>query len=239
MSAGVTLCFYLVIGASVAVALWISDANVFRSITALVFWPLYLPMLLASQGAVIREHEPTAGDRTQIPMPPDEMAAAIAQVELELDNALRSLNGWAEATLFAEADRFVELRATWRQQAERVREMDRLLSAGENEAATSASPHTDCDERSVREEPAVVEDQADASPASRIETSERSRKENLTKLKRVRQQWHDDLLATLAWVRQLVTMIHLARYTGAPASRAAELVQQIANAVEGLSKGTL
>jgi hypothetical protein len=47
---------------------------------------------------------------------------------------------------------------------------------------------------------------------------------------------YDDLMGTLAWVRELVTMIHLARYTGAPASRAEELVGQIAAAVEGLSE---
>ncbi len=45
----------------------------------------------------------------------------------------------------------------------------------------------------------------------------------------------EDLLGTLAWVRELVSMIHLAKFTGAPASRAEELVAQIAAAVEGLS----
>jgi len=39
-------------------------------------------------------------------------------------------------------------------------------------------------------------------------------------------------------VRELVSMIHLAKFTGAPASRAAELVAQIATAVEGLSEVT-
>ena len=47
---------------------------------------------------------------------------------------------------------------------------------------------------------------------------------------------YDSLMSTLAWVRELVTMIHLAKYTGAPASRAEELVRQIASAVEGLTK---
>ncbi len=42
-------------------------------------------------------------------------------------------------------------------------------------------------------------------------------------------------MGTLAWVRELVSMIHLAKFTGAPASRAEELVAQIAAAVEGLS----
>jgi hypothetical protein len=47
---------------------------------------------------------------------------------------------------------------------------------------------------------------------------------------------HADLVGTLAWVRELVTMIHLARFSGAPAARIEELVAQIAAAVEGLSE---
>ncbi len=43
------------------------------------------------------------------------------------------------------------------------------------------------------------------------------------------------LMATSAWIRELVSMIHLAKFTGAPASRAEELVAQIAAAVEGVS----
>jgi hypothetical protein len=39
-------------------------------------------------------------------------------------------------------------------------------------------------------------------------------------------------------VRELVSMIHLAKFTGAPASRAEELVAQIAAAVEGLADVT-
>jgi hypothetical protein len=37
-------------------------------------------------------------------------------------------------------------------------------------------------------------------------------------------------------VRELVTMIHLAKFTGAPASRTEDLISQIAAAVEGLSE---
>jgi hypothetical protein len=47
---------------------------------------------------------------------------------------------------------------------------------------------------------------------------------------------HADLIGTLAWVRELVTMIHLAKFSGAPAARAEELVVQIAAAVQGLSE---
>ncbi len=233
MSGEVTLCFYLVIGVCVAVAIWISDANsiqvgrTFRACTALLFWPLYLPLLLVSKGI------PSTPD--QLPpnvanQPLDEMATAIAQVEVELDTALCSLNGWAEEALCAEADRFAELRSAWRQQAERVRELDRLLLSNASDASQSESLPRDTSTFDASTT-------TDSSAANRITTSEQSRRENLAKLKTVREQWHGDLLATLAWVRQLVTMIHLARYTGEPASRAAELVQQIAKAVEGLSKG--
>ncbi len=45
-------------------------------------------------------------------------------------------------------------------------------------------------------------------------------------------------MGTLAWVRELVSMIHLAKFTGAPAARAEELVAQIAAAVEGISAVT-
>jgi hypothetical protein len=45
-------------------------------------------------------------------------------------------------------------------------------------------------------------------------------------------------MGSLAWVRELVSMIHLAKFTGAPAARAEELVAQIAAAVEGLSEVT-
>ena len=45
-------------------------------------------------------------------------------------------------------------------------------------------------------------------------------------------------MGTLAWVRELVSMIHLAKFTGAPASRAEELVAQIAAAIEGISAVT-
>ena len=45
-------------------------------------------------------------------------------------------------------------------------------------------------------------------------------------------------MGTLAWVRELVSMIHLAKFTGAPASQAEELVAQIATAIEGISAVT-
>ncbi|MCE9605141.1 MAG: hypothetical protein K8U03_09605 [Planctomycetia bacterium] len=50
-----------------------------------------------------------------------------------------------------------------------------------------------------------------------------------------RRRARGDLLGTFAWIRELVSMIHLAKLAGAPASRAEELVAQIAAAVESIS----
>ena len=68
--------------------------------------------------------------------------------------------------------------------------------------------------------------------------SEETRRANLARLREVRNQAFLDLMGTLAWVRELVSMIHLAKFTGAPASRAEELVAQIAAAIEGISAVT-
>src|SRR5947209_7251294 len=74
--------------------------------------------------------------------------------------------------------------------------------------------------------------------SDRLRRSDQVRRQNVERLRRVRQRAYEDLMGTLAWVRQLVSMIHLAKFTGAPASRAEELVAQVAAAVEGLSELT-
>jgi hypothetical protein len=73
-------------------------------------------------------------------------------------------------------------------------------------------------------------------PPDSIRQSVLARRDNIERLRQLHQRMQNDLLGNLAWVRELVTLIHLAKYTGAPASRAEELVAQIAAAVEGLSE---
>jgi hypothetical protein len=215
-----TMVFYLVIGVGVATAVFLSETGQgcllpgFRATTAVVFWPLYLPILLserrtgAGRGAAQR-----LGDG-------DAMSQAISQVESELEMALASLDGWAEDVLAHETQRLSELGRAWRAQAERVREIDRLLAGAErvDRDATPAPSGVQADDRCRR--------------------SEQTRRANLARLRQIRGRAYDDLMNTLAWVRELVSMIHLAKFTGAPASRASELVAQIAAAVEGISAVT-
>ena len=217
---GQTLILYLVIGAGVAMAVYlaggvpglaVSPGRWFRVVTAVPFWPLYLPVLLAPGRAGV--HAPSATSAA----PHDDLAAAIAQVDAELAAALGSLDGWAEDVLAREKGRIRDLRAAWLAQAQRIREMDQLLTL-----------------------PAFAGEDAPDSPAAddRLRNSRQARRQNVERLRRLRQRAYDDLAGSLAWVRELVSLIHLAKFSGAPAARAEELVAQIAAAVEGLSELT-
>jgi hypothetical protein len=143
------------------------------------------------------------------------MSAVIAQVDGELQAALGSLRGWAEGVLTREKDRLGELRSAWIAQAKRIREMDRLSALFEH----AAQP-------------------ANEGVNQRWQQTEQARCRNLHRIQQLRERAYDDLMSTLVWVRELVSMIHLAKFTGAPASRAEEIVAQIAAAVEGLSEVT-
>ncbi len=220
MSFAATMIFYHVIGFGVATAVFLADSRpgrlsaVFRLATAVVFWPLYVPIVLA--GTRPRAHPEAAPS----PIDRDTMFQAISQVEAELETALASLDGWVEDVLAHEAGRFHELSTAWSAQAERIREMDRLLAKTES-ADREAPP-----------------DGTSEGASDRHRHSEQTRRANLDRLREVRNQAYDDLMGTLAWVRELVSMIHLAKFTGAPASRAEELVAQIAAAIEGISAVT-
>jgi len=219
-----TILFYLLFGVAVAAAVALQPrearrTTVFRIATAVFFWPLYLPVLLDRPG----RPQPLAIARGASHEPNDEYAAAIAQVEAELEAALDSLDGWAENVLAQEQDRFAELRAAWRWQADRIRQLDCLLASTDLKQ-TGTGPGASG---------------ATAPGSARYQQSEQARQENFERLRALRGRLDDDLLGTLAWVRELVGMIHLAKFTGAPPSRAEELVSQIARAVEGLSEVVL
>jgi hypothetical protein len=222
MGLGETLVLYLVAGVAVACAVYLSGSDDrgwqrwFQLATAAAFWPLFLPILLS------RPERPAVPKTTADRATPDEMAEAIAQVDAELDTALSSLDGWAENVLSREKDRLVELRTALASQAARIREMDTLM------ARTDMDVDTPAENATVRGSLAI----------DRRTTSEQARRKNVQRLHEVRRRSYDDLMGTLAWIRELVSMIHLAKFTGAPASRAEELVAQIAAAVEGVSAVT-
>lgn len=221
MGLGETILLYLVAGAAVAGAVYLTrdDDRAWQggvqSLTAFIFWPLYLPVLLSRPA---QSAEPAAARSDEL----DEMAEAIAQVDAELATALFSLGGWAENVLARDKGRLAELRSALAAHAARIREMDALFAAADGR----------------RDELPAERVAGETLPLDRRAQSEQARRKNLRRLHEVRRRSYDDLMSTLAWIRELVSMIHLAKFTGAPASRAEELVAQIAAAVEGVSAVT-
>jgi hypothetical protein len=214
MTLGQLVVLYLLAGAAIAVAVYLTTATRgfaergFQLVTALLFWPLYLTLLLSRPGT---ESGPARAIRSAPPC--DHLAAAIALVDAELEAALHSLDGWAEGVFAREKGRLDELRAAWAAQAQHVRDIDRLLA------------------RIGRSD----DEPDDPAASDRVRASRIAVRQNTERLRTVRARSYQGLVETLAWVRELVSMIHLAKFTGAPASRAEELVGRIAAAVEGLS----
>ena len=224
MNFSTTIIFYLLPGLAVGISIWLKrsenqSTGTITSLAAILFWPLFLPLLLDNHSQTTDEigFTDSAGNPVTAS---DNMSAAIDQVEAELDRALNSLDGWSDEVFQHDRNRIHELKSAWHMQAERIRELEVLLSTSEfKPATTEQSPFGQSDDPRLRD-------------------SEQTRSDNIERLRSVRTQMQSDLMATLAWVRELATMIHLARFTGAPASRAEELVAQIAASVEGLSEVT-
>lgn len=203
---GPSLVLYLLIGVAVVVALFLADRHRSPSeralylSTALLFWPFYLPILLARPASV-----PVPSD--------DEWSRTLAVVQRELDGALATLKDWigiAEEPM----QRIEALRQAWVEQAERLRAIDRLLA---------------------RPEYAEVQEESRLADSPHVRQSLEARQQNLERLRQVRRQAEADLLASLAWARELASRIHLARFTDAPADRAEGFLAALCAGVETLS----
>lgn len=213
-----SLTFYLVIGAAVAVGHWLSEdralpvARAIKALARCLFWPLYLPLLLADFHAAGPVDEPSSG-------PQDELARSIDRVDRELRTALSGVDGWAAAVLKQQPQELGDLRAALLSHASRIRQMDAII-----------------DQEQERQEPSPIPDDVERDrPPSDLRRSQQARRDNLQHLDRIRRQARDELRMTLARIRELVSMIHLARFGDAPPGRTQELVSQIAAAVELLS----
>src|SRR5437870_2210826 len=119
---GSTFLIYFLIGAGVAVAVYVSDMartpaqRGFQTVACVLFWPLFLPLLLQ------RTHSRRLPPVETLPTD-DELARAIQQVETELHAALQATDAFHAANGLLE-----RLHAGWLVQAARIREMDRLLA---------------------------------------------------------------------------------------------------------------
>ena len=89
MNLTTTLIFYLIVGGGVAGAVHLADNTTsfehwFRAATAIVFWPLYVPVLLQSRRSVAAnelESDLAESSPNRPELLTDEVAIAIRQVE--------------------------------------------------------------------------------------------------------------------------------------------------------------
>ena len=218
-----SLFIYLLVGIAVAVAVFLAGGNRKTSPQFLLvalsipFWPLFIPMLLARRPANLGEDLAARSPAT------DEMAVEIRRVDAELDAALKSLNGWAEDALAPRKDEVLQSHHVWTARSERIREMDRMLRSFDDQLGSESRKPL---------QPAVVSDTL----TERLRESQKAICENIAQLRQIRRHAYEELLATLAWVRELASMVHLAKFVGAPQSRVEELLSQIAAAVRGLDE---
>jgi hypothetical protein len=208
-----TFLIYFLIGAGVAVAVYVSEMPLtpsqryFQTAACLVFWPLFLPLLLQKGPA----HRPAPA--RELP-PGDELSKAIAQVDMELEDALRTVSSCDRVERYLSAG-LGELRSHWRTQAEHIREMDRLLAQPEYAIPNDAIQ---------AERPAMRDG---ASGYDRLGCGLNGLGAIAERLRKVRDETHVHLMDSLARVRQLAASLQLARFTGQPARESAELLRQI------------
>ena len=139
-----TLIFYTVIGIGVAVALLAVEANrtaaqrMFMAATAILFWPVYVPVLLGGgRSSPIQSRESPANDK---------VSQLIDQVQQELDDAVYRFDGWDDDSLANQRERISELIVEYRTTPEYGEgDVDHLFMLaslhyllGENDAARDA-----------------------------------------------------------------------------------------------------
>ncbi len=100
---------HLMAGVGVAVCVYLSgrdrSARWFQTLAAVVFWPLFLPLLLSGRTRTDSEPPPQP-----VPGSLDEVDRAIAQVDEELEGVLQSLDGWGDGLRERAQGRLRELR---------------------------------------------------------------------------------------------------------------------------------
>jgi hypothetical protein len=206
---GSTFLIYFVIGAGVAVAVYVSDMartpaeRGFQTAVCVVFWPLFLPLLLQQRQA--QHFAPS-----EILAAADELACAIHQVETELHSALRTTK-----PMPGDEARLARLRSRWMAQAARIREMDRLLASPQYAAPIDA---IQAGKPSLRD---------GSQQADRLSGGSDAMCALVERLRQVRQQAHDELMAALSKAREAAAMLHLAHFSGAPCAHRADLIAEI------------
>jgi hypothetical protein len=217
-----TLVLYLIAGVAVAVAVYLSGDDQRPSqglpslILAVPLWPFFVPILLAGRSTPHGQSSPqskrTAGDP---------LSASIDQVQTELDVALKTLGGWAPDVAEKHVGSVGLCGEAWATRYGDLEEMDRILSTLEASLPSAYSTNITPDSSHLSRDPADL-----------VKPRQEARRHNIQTLRELRGRAYEQLVDSLLRVRELISTIHLLRFTGASASRADELVC----AIEGIAK---
>jgi hypothetical protein len=206
---------YLALGLAIGAAVALRDTALGTPVSAtlagtgaaaVVFWPLFLPFLLARR--------PTDCDARRKPAAPPEdgpLVRALRRTERALDGALGGIEGREALGLASVLTRMPDVMRSLEAQATSVEGMARLLAT----PTAAAEPDT-----------------LDPDLARELDTA---RAERDRRLRALHDRRREELLRAIVRLEELVAMIHLARFARERAG-AGPLVQQITATVEALAE---
>lgn len=220
MGAVETVLIYALIGLAVGVGAALQEAQ--RSpaqrlgiaLSASVFWPVHLPVLLGR------------GTQTRASAAPSAVSGPLEQRILQSERGLREalarLDGVAEEVLSKEQNQILGVSERLRTMSARIAEMDSLLESSEFSASRAQSA---LDE---------LEGQAPDDPRVR---SVRARMRNIERLANMRARAYEELERALLKIEELGSQLALLKFAEDPQPEVARLLQEIAVSVDCVSEG--
>jgi hypothetical protein len=218
-----TLVLYVLAGIAVAVAVYLSG-NEYRTsrewpslFLAVPLWPFFVPILLAGRRFIEGND---LNVRSKIANDP--LSASIDQVQSELDSALKTLSGWAADVAEKHVNCVLLCGEAWATRYGDIQDMDRTLSTLEASLPSAQSTNT-------------ASGFASPEAAEPVTPRREPIRHNIETLRELRARAFEDLVDSLTRVREIISTLHVLRFTGAAASQADELVCEIEGIVKTLA----
>lgn len=201
-----TFIFYFVIGCGVAIAVLVTNGH--RKLVERYFVAATAWIFWPVYLPILLSSREPENKQKPAVDPPDELSDLTSEVEQELSSAIRTLNGSA-ANLSTN-----EIKLAWQRHTKRIHEMDELLTNISKQKSAELPNSTN----------------------GRVNESEQARQQNFERLGRVRETAYENLMSSVASVREVVSMIHLARFTDETETSTDRIAAQIDSALEILGK---
>ncbi|MFW5967710.1 MAG: hypothetical protein ACOCV2_09345 [Persicimonas sp.] len=222
-----TTIIYGIIGAVVAAAMQMTGdedktalAQASSFAARLVCWPFFAPLLLSSDA-------PPPADAAADARPVhDATAPRIDRAERHLIDALESLDGVAGELIEPQRVRVERLCKALRAMRARLDEMENLLASAE------------FDEERAEQTLRRLDEQGGAGSEERARSVE-ARLRNIRRLEKMRADLRADFERAILKAEEISSQLRLLRFADQPQREAAELVDDIAATVDGLSEGLI